>query len=170
MLVFVRYVAFAIFATMANLITQELVFRAAAVAPLTLSILAGTASGFILKYTLDKRWVFEDPYTSHRQEVRKVTLYGAFSVLTTLIFWGVEVASWAIWRTNLAKYTGAILGLAIGYAAKFVLDRSFVFTERQGRCRPMRRRLLPSISPVEAAIPIIALGSSILWIAPAASA
>ncbi len=130
-MMFVRYVLFAVVATLANLITQEAVIRTAPVAPLTLSILMGTVAGFILKYVLDKRWVFEDEYGGHRQELQKITLYGAFSVLTTLIFWGFEVAFWMIWQTDLAKYTGAVLGLAIGYAAKFVLDRTFVFKERQ---------------------------------------
>jgi putative flippase GtrA len=130
-MMFVRYVLFAVVATLANLITQEAVIRVAPVAPLALSILMGTAAGFILKYVLDKRWVFEDDYGGHRQELQKITLYGAFSVLTTLVFWGFEVAFWMIWQTDLAKYTGAVLGLAIGYAAKFFLDRTFVFKERQ---------------------------------------
>jgi putative flippase GtrA len=130
-MMFVRYVLFAIVATLANLITQEAVIRVAPVTPLALSILMGTAAGFILKYMLDKRWVFEDDYGGHRQELQKITLYGAFSVLTTLVFWGFEVAFWMIWQTDLAKYTGAVLGLAIGYAAKFFLDRTFVFKERQ---------------------------------------
>jgi putative flippase GtrA len=128
---FVRYVIFAVLATLANLAAQEVVMRLAPVAPLALSILAGTVAGFVLKYVLDKKWVFDDRYGSHREELQKVTLYGAFSVLTTLIFWGFEVAFWTIWRTDLAKYTGAVLGLAIGYAAKFALDRTFVFRERR---------------------------------------
>jgi putative flippase GtrA len=126
-----RYVAFAVLATIANLATQELVVRLAPVAPLTLSILAGTVAGFVLKYVLDKRWVFNDSYGGHRQEARKITLYGAFSVVTTLIFWSLEVAFWLLWQTDFAKYTGAVIGLAIGYVAKFVLDRTFVFKERR---------------------------------------
>jgi hypothetical protein len=78
----------------------------------------GTAVGFILKYLLDKRWVFDDGYSGHRQELQKITLYGVFSVITTLVFWGFEVAFWVIWHTDFAKYAGAVLGLAIGYAAK----------------------------------------------------
>ncbi|KLK94470.1 membrane protein [Microvirga vignae] len=128
---FVRYVLFAILATLANLLTQEVTVRLAPVAPLALSILMGTVAGFVLKYLLDKKWVFDDGYDGHKQELQKITLYGAFSVLTTLVFWGFEIAFWAIWRTDFAKYSGAVLGLAVGYAAKFMLDRSFVFKERQ---------------------------------------
>jgi putative flippase GtrA len=128
---FARYVSFAVLATLANLLTQEVTVRLAPVAPLTTSILMGTVAGFVLKYVLDKKWVFDDRYDGHKQELQKITLYGAFSVLTTLIFWGFEVAFWTIWQTDIAKYSGAVLGLAVGYAAKFVLDRSFVFKERR---------------------------------------
>jgi hypothetical protein len=125
-----RYVMFAIVAMLANLATQEFVIRISPFA-LTLSILAGTAAGFILKYILDKWFVFEDGFDGHSREVQKVALYGAFSVGTTFIFWAFEVAFWTIWKTDAAKYTGAVIGLAIGYAAKFALDRAFVFRSRK---------------------------------------
>jgi putative flippase GtrA len=128
---FVRYGIFAILAMVANITAQEAVIRIDPFAPLTLSILTGTGTGFLLKYLLDKRWVFKDAYGSQRQELRKITLYGMFSVFTTLLFWIVEVAFWAAWRTDFAKYTGAVIGLAVGYTAKFVLDRTFVFKERR---------------------------------------
>jgi putative flippase GtrA len=128
---FVRYVLFAVLATLANLLTQEAVLQLAPVRQLEVSILAGTVVGFALKYALDKRWIFYDAYTSHSGELRKVILYGLFSVVTTLIFWGFEVTFFTIWETSFAKYTGAVLGLAIGYAAKFFLDRAYVFRERQ---------------------------------------
>ena len=126
----VRYILFAVLATLTNLAAQEAVVRLAPLAPLALSIAAGTLVGFAVKYVLDKRWIFYDPFTSHREEARKISLYGLFSVATTLVFWGFEVTFWTIWRTDAAKYTGAVLGLAIGYAAKFVLDQTFVFRER----------------------------------------
>ena len=126
---FFLYVVFAGVATVANLAAQELFLRMSG--SLAVAILAGTAAGFATKYVLDKKWVFSDRYTTHRQELRKVTLYGAFSLATTLVFWLFEVAFWMAWRTDFAKYTGAVLGLAVGYAIKFVLDRTFVF--RVGR-------------------------------------
>ncbi len=128
---FLRYLLFACLATLVNLVMQEITIRIAPIAPLTSSIVMGTAAGFILKYALDKKCVFDDAYEGHRQEFHKIILYAAFSVLTTLVFWGFEVVFWMIWQTDLAKYTGAVIGLAIGYAAKFVLDRTFVFKERQ---------------------------------------
>lgn len=125
-----RYVLFAVVATLANLGAQEAVIRLAPVAPLALSILVGTVVGFAVKYILDKKWVFYDAFTTHREEARKISLYGLFSVVTTLVFWGFEVAFWMIWRTDVAKYAGAVMGLAIGYTAKFALDQTYVFRER----------------------------------------
>lgn len=131
MTILVRYVLFAAASTVANLLTQELVFQVAPVMRLALSILAGTIVGFALKYTLDKRWIFYDAYTTHTQEMGKVMLYGAFSVVTTAIFWAVEVTFWAVWQTSIAKYAGAVLGLSIGYWAKYLLDREYVFRKRR---------------------------------------
>jgi putative flippase GtrA len=124
------YVLFAVISTAGNLAAQEVTSWVAPFAPLALSILVGTVVGFATKYLLDKKWIFADPYTGRREEMRKVWLYGLFSVLTTVIFWGFEVAFWTIWETKTAKYAGAVLGLSIGYALKFVLDRTYTFRER----------------------------------------
>ncbi|KAA2234971.1 GtrA family protein [Salinarimonas soli] len=127
----IRYVLFAAISTVANLATQELVVRLApAGVALVAAILSGTVAGFAVKYVLDKRWIFNDGYRGPRDEARKISLYGLFSVVTTLIFWGFEVAFWTLWGTTAAKYTGAVLGLAIGYAVKFILDRTYTFKER----------------------------------------
>jgi putative flippase GtrA len=126
----VRYGLFAMIATGANIGAQELAMRLSPVSPLAVSILTGTLVGFAVKYVLDKLYVFSDAYGTHAEEARKVILYGAFSVATTIIFWSVEVLFWHVWQTTAAKYAGAVLGLAIGYAAKFMLDRRYVFGGR----------------------------------------
>lgn len=125
--VFVRYVLFAILAGACNLLVQEAVVRALPQWPLMLAILAGTGVGFFVKYLLDKRWVFLNRYEGHGAELRKITLYGFFSVGTTLIFWAVELGAWYLWRTSEAKYLGAILGLSLGNWVKYQLDRHYVF-------------------------------------------
>jgi putative flippase GtrA len=122
-----RYIVFAVASTVLNFAVQEAVVRTAPTQSLALSILAGTAAGFAVKYVLDKKWIFFDDYTSHGSEIRKIALYGMFSVLTTAVFWCFEVAFWVLWQTELAKYFGGALGLAIGYISKYALDRRFVF-------------------------------------------
>ena len=79
---------------------------------------------------LDKRRVFSDRCTAHGHEWRKVPLDGAFNGVTRLVFRLFEVGFWMGWRTDFTKDAGAVLGLAIGYTAKYVLDQTFVFKER----------------------------------------
>lgn len=122
-----RYILFAVLSGAVNFAAQQVVIWLVPTAPLMLSILVGTAAGFAVKYVLDKNWIFFDSYTSHRDEARKVVLYGLFSVATTLVFWAFEIAFWTMWHTDFAKYAGGALGLALGYLAKYSLDRRFVF-------------------------------------------
>lgn len=122
-----RYVIFAAVSTLVNFAVQEAVMRMSPAGTLMPSIMAGTIAGFVVKYALDKKWIFFDGYTSHGNEARKIMVYGMFSVLTTLTFWSFEIAFWSAWQTDLAKYTGGALGLTLGYAAKYALDRRFVF-------------------------------------------
>lgn len=125
-----RYVLFAVLSTVANLAVQEGVFRLWPAGGLLPAMAAGTVAGFALKYVLDKIWIFSDPFEGHGRELRKVALYGLFSVATTCIFWAFEAAFWLVWHTDAAKYAGAVLGLCIGYAVKYLLDRRFTFGAR----------------------------------------
>lgn len=125
-----RYAAFAVIATIANLATQRLVLALNASAiGFTAAMIAGTATGLAVKYVLDKRWIFYDPSVGLKSHSRKFTLYTGMGILTTLIFWGVETSFWAIWHTTLMREVGACLGLGIGYVIKYQLDRRFVFTD-----------------------------------------
>lgn len=118
------YVGFAVASTMVNFATQELVLRLTSLGP---ALVVGTAAGFSVKYLLDKRWIFHDRYDTPGTEARKVTLYALFSVLTTAVFWGFEIGFWLAFGTDTAKYAGGALGLALGYAAKYALDRRYTF-------------------------------------------
>jgi putative flippase GtrA len=129
--IFVRYVLFAGIAGLANLATQEAAVRLLPpLAPIMLSVLAGTAIGFVVKYLLDKHFVFLDGYGGHIAELRKVALYAVFSVGTTLLFWAVELSFWYVFATAGAKYAGAALGLSLGNWLKYLLDRTWVFPRR----------------------------------------
>lgn len=128
----VRYAAFAVIATVANLASQRAVLQfgdtggyfAAAVG-------AGTIVGLIIKYLLDKRWIFYDLATGVKNHSQKFALYTAMGLVTTAIFWGTETAFWMIWQTDLMRELGAVIGLSIGYLVKYNLDRRYVFTDRR---------------------------------------
>ena len=125
---FVRYTVFALLAMIANLAAQRMIL-AIDDGPdgFVIAIMFGTGVGLVLKYLLDKRWIFEDFSTGVRSHGRKFTLYTAMGVLTTLIFWGTETIFWSVWQTDFMREAGAVLGLSIGYALKYRLDRRFVF-------------------------------------------
>jgi putative flippase GtrA len=123
-----RYAAFAVIATVVNLAAQRLVL---AMVPggmgLAVAVFCGTGAGLVVKYGLDKRWIFFDGMTGAVAHGRKFALYSLMGVVTTLIFWGAETAFWLLWRTSLMREVGAILGLGVGYVVKYNLDRLFVF-------------------------------------------
>jgi hypothetical protein len=98
------------------------------------SILAGTGVGFAVKYVLDKYWIFFDRTSGSAAEVRKLLLYGLSGVLTTALFWAIEIGCWKAWGTDIAKYSGAVVGLGIGYVMKYLLDRRFVFVGFHPSC------------------------------------
>lgn len=125
-----RYAAFAVVATLANLAAQRLVLMAGR-GPIVFAaaVVAGTGAGLAIKYVLDKRWIFYDGSTGLKSHGRKFTLYSAMGLVTTAIFWSFETAFWAVGHTDLMRETGACLGLAIGYVVKYQLDRRFVFTD-----------------------------------------
>lgn len=125
-----RYAFFAVLATFANLATQRLVlwFGESSVF-FALAVGAGTLVGLVLKYFLDKRWIFEDMSAGVKAHGKKFSLYTAMGVVTTVIFWGTETAFWLVWKTDMMRELGAVIGLSIGYVVKYNLDRRFVFTD-----------------------------------------
>jgi putative flippase GtrA len=129
-----RYAGFAVLATLANLGAQRLVLAGlgpevvAEAAAFALAVAAGTAVGLVVKYMLDKRWIFDDRSTGARAHGRRFGLYTVMGLVTTAIFWGTETAFWLLWGTDLMRELGAVLGLSVGYVVKYRLDRRFVFT------------------------------------------
>lgn len=124
-----RYAGFAVLATLANLGVQRLVLLGGDNGIVfALAVGAGTLAGLVVKYALDKRWIFFDDTTGLRAHGRKFTLYTVMGVVTTAIFWGTETAFWLIWHTDAMREMGAVIGLMVGYVIKYNLDRRFVFT------------------------------------------
>ena len=126
-----RYAAFAMIATIANLATQRLVLLGGHSAGYFIAaVAAATLVGLVVKYVLDKRWIFFDPETGVKNHSRKFTRYTVMGLVTTAIFWGMETLFWVLWQTTAMRELGAVIGLAIGYMGKYQLDRRFVFPDR----------------------------------------
>ncbi|WP_212629025.1 GtrA family protein [Pseudomonas sp. KB-10] len=122
------YALLAALATLANIATQDVFLRVYQGAhAIALSILAGTLLGLVLKYALDKRFIFAFQAKDLAHDSRVFLLYAAMGGFTTLLFWGTELLFHALFATREMRYLGAVIGLAAGYWLKFILDRRFVF-------------------------------------------
>ena len=92
-----------------------------------LSVLVGTGVGLVVKFILDKRYIFAFQSENLSQDSRLFLLYSVMGVITTLIFWGFEFGFHLIFETREMRYLGGVIGLAIGYIAKYHLDKRYVF-------------------------------------------
>lgn len=126
----IRYIAFAVVAVVVNLAVQRVVLLGGdGTLWFFLALGAGTLAGLVVKYVLDKRWIFFDPTSGAAAQSRQFGLYSLMGVITTVIFWVTETAFWMSWGTDFARELGAVIGLSIGYVTKYQLDRRFVFQE-----------------------------------------
>jgi len=127
----IRYSIFAIIATIANLLTQRLILS---INKNNLffffALLFGTLVGLLIKYFLDKKWIFFDNTSGLKSQTLKFSLYTAMGIFTTMIFWGIEILFWLIWQKENMRELGAIIGLFLGYIIKYKLDKKFVFEQR----------------------------------------
>lgn len=122
------YAIFALIATAANIAAQDLVIRLyTADFAIVISVIVGTAVGLVVKYLLDKRYIFRFRPRNSAHDAQTFMLYSIMGVVTTVIFWGFEFAFHAIFATKEMRYLGGVIGLAIGYITKYRLDKRFVF-------------------------------------------
>lgn len=124
----VNYAIFAIIATIANIGTQDLVVRTYGGAfNISISIIFGTGVGLVIKYILDKRYIFQFQTRSVSHDTKVFALYTVMGLITTLVFWAFEFAFDHIFKTKEMRYIGGAIGLAIGYITKYQLDKRYVF-------------------------------------------
>ena len=123
------YSLFAIIAIVANVLSQEfaLLFYQGA-HELVVAIPVGTAVGLVVKFVLDRKYIFKADTVPLSKDGRQFIAYAATGVLTTALFWGSEIAFELLFASREARYVGAILGLSCGYILKYQLDRRYVFT------------------------------------------
>lgn len=139
----VRYALFAAAATGVNLATQAIslaVYDGSY--GLYLAMALGTGTGLLLKYVLDKRFIFSFKPANLREDFGAFVLYTAMSVGTTIIFWGTELLFDYLFEAQSALFIGAAIGLTIGYTLKYFLSKHFVFNRRPPAAsrRPPARR------------------------------
>lgn len=89
----------------------------------------GTLTGLIVKYILDKQYIFQFQTKTIKEDSYKFIIYSIMGIITTLIFWGFELAFNYLVSFATAKYFGAIVGLSIGYITKYQLDKRYTFVK-----------------------------------------
>ena len=128
----INYTIFAMLATMANIGSQDISIRLyEGVYAVTASVLVGTAVGLVVKYILDKKYIFQFQINSTAHDTQTFTLYTLTGVFTTAVFWGFEFGFDYLFQSKEMRYTGGVIGLAIGYYIKYQLDKRFVFAMRE---------------------------------------
>jgi len=131
----VTYAVLALIATLANIGSQDLVIRFYdGVYHVMLSVIVGTGVGLVVKYVLDKAYIFRFRAQDALDDGQTFVLYTVTGVATTAIFWGCEFWFDYMFKTKEWRYIGGAIGLAIGYAVKYQLDKRFVFTSRAAEC------------------------------------
>lgn len=124
------YALFALISTVVNIAFQYISFLLyEGYLSLYVAMFAGTAAGLILKYILDKKYIFFHTPKSKKDDGKKFFLYSLMGVFTTFIFWGFEIGFDYMFESQNAKYIGAVIGLGIGYVVKYFLDKKFVFKD-----------------------------------------
>jgi putative flippase GtrA len=126
----VKYAFFAIIAMMVNLLTQfcsDHIYSG--YYGTYISLCLGTLVGLLVKYICDKTFIFQHDSRWTRHDLRKFVLYSALGVLTTFVFWGVELAFHFLIHVSGAKFFGGFVGLSIGYFMKYRLDKKYVFVQ-----------------------------------------
>ena len=131
----VLYTLLAVFSTTINIGSQMVAIWAySGPFAVEVSILIGTAAGLPLRYLLEKRYIFAFQSNSMKHDGQLFVLYSLMGVITTAIFWSIEYAFHLIFATDMMRYLGGLIGLAIGFYVKYQLDKRYVFVsdDKQG--------------------------------------
>ena len=124
----IKYTVFAAISTLFNLLFQYFSFFVyTGFGALYVALFIGTLAGLVVKYILDKKFIFYHVIENKKDDAKKFALYSLMGIFTTVIFWGTEIAFDALFENPNAKYMGAVIGLSIGYVIKYFLDKKYVF-------------------------------------------
>jgi putative flippase GtrA len=122
------YTALALIAMAANIGAQEFTVRAYhGPFQVPISVFIATGVGLVVKYILDKAFIFRFRARDTLHDVRTFGLYSVMGIATTAIFWGFEFGFGQLFGSKEMRYLGGLIGLAIGYWTKYHLDKRYVF-------------------------------------------
>jgi hypothetical protein len=123
-----KYIALCFAAIFLNIITQYvfLLFFSGSFS-IEISILVGTLITFLLRFFLEKKFIFSKKSYVFRNEIM-LNMYLVSSILATLIFWFFEYSFYLLFIGDFSRYLGAIIGLLFGLFIKYKLDKNLTFS------------------------------------------
>lgn len=121
-----RYVAFCLFSMIANLGLQFLAFQCLGLG-FWVALTIGTTGGLVLKYMLDRNYIFAARGVGFGADISRFSLYSLLGLITTAVFWLTEWLGYQYLPFNYGRYLGGALGLVLGYALKYWMDQRWVF-------------------------------------------
>jgi putative flippase GtrA len=127
-----KYTAFAILAITLNMIVQMTIFHLYnGFLELYAGLACGTVAGMLVKFILDKKYIFKYRAPDTGKNVITFIMYCLMGLITTCIFWGMEIMFDYMFNNDSGRLLGGLIGLILGYTAKYFLDRRFVFVNRK---------------------------------------
>lgn len=90
-------------------------------------MLVGAVVGLVIKYALDKRYIFRFQVHKVAHNAQTFVLHAIMGLVTTVIFWNFEFAFQFLYATKEMRYLGGAIGLTLGYRFKYQLDKHYVF-------------------------------------------
>lgn len=124
-----NYTIFCIIAISSNISSQDIIVRLLHRSDfrVAISVLIGTLVGLVVKYLLDKKYIFRFQINNVTHDAWTFVLYTLTGVITTAIFWGFEFGFNYLFGIKYLRYLGGVIGLTIGYIIKYNLDKRYVF-------------------------------------------
>ena len=125
----IKYILFAIFATIANLLTQRIILSFFQTTFFLLAIFLGTLVGLIIKFFLDKTFIFFDKSKISKKLGKSLVFILQMGFFQQL-FLGNRVYILDNLENRKHEEIGAVIGLSIGYIIKYKLDKKYVFNKQ----------------------------------------
>lgn len=126
-----KFTFIAIIAILFNIGFQYLfltIFNKDSIEILYIAMILATGFTLLLKFWLDKKYLFEFKFNKLSNLSKKFSLYSINGIFTTILFWIIETIFYLLFENKIMVLFGAFLGLSIAYVVKYYLDKKIVFT------------------------------------------
>jgi hypothetical protein len=113
-----------------NLITQLLVAKVLTqVFQIYIGMSLGALTSMLVKFQLDRHYIFLCRPSSLITRGRQFFFYSLFGIVNISCFWSAELTFHFLFQAPSMRYVGAFIGLIVGHALKYRVDKRLVFKD-----------------------------------------